>query len=195
MINLFKRKKYLYILGPSGSGKTVLAKTIELANPDKFKRIVQNTTRSIRDNEKEGVDYYFTTDAAYNELSKNKQFTAQVKEQFLPGRYGTNIGSLDDEKTNIIVVSIEGLLDGINKDNTGRKTSVLIITDVENPDVERDSRDLSSEDQYDKIICHKLEEMPVYRNINFIYIKYSDLKGIRNDSKAIMSYLKANHIK
>ena len=53
--------KLLLIMGKSGSGKTTLAETLEKIKPNKYKRVVQYTTRDMRENETDGVEYNFIT--------------------------------------------------------------------------------------------------------------------------------------
>ena len=58
--------KIIYIMGKSGSGKnTVYNELIKKLNSDKFKPIIMNTTRPMREGEVNGVDYNFTTAKEY----------------------------------------------------------------------------------------------------------------------------------
>jgi len=55
------------LTGPSGAGKDAVLD--ELARRGhRFHRVVTATTRAPRDNERDGVDYFFLTDAAFDEL-------------------------------------------------------------------------------------------------------------------------------
>lgn len=51
-------EKIIAISGPSGSGKTTIVKTLLKYFPV-FDFSISATTRQIRDNEKDGIDYYF----------------------------------------------------------------------------------------------------------------------------------------
>lgn len=49
----------MIITGPSGSGKTVFIKALISKYPKDFEHSISHTTRQIRPNEKNGVDYHF----------------------------------------------------------------------------------------------------------------------------------------
>lgn len=51
----------LALVGPSGSGKSTLVKYLISMFPEKFKFSVSSTTRKIRPDEKNGLDYEFLT--------------------------------------------------------------------------------------------------------------------------------------
>ena len=139
--------KYLFIMGPSGSGKTTLAKFLQSSKPDKYKRITQITTRAPREGEVEGNEYFFYTEEQYKTLSLEKGMIAQVKEEFAPGMYGTPISLLDETKMNVVVSSIEGFLDALNKLKPEDKSHVLFIRDVK-PEAERPERNYLYEEKY-----------------------------------------------
>ncbi len=63
----------IYILSsPSGAGKTTLVKKI--SKDPKFSISISHTTRSPRVNEKNGKDYYFTSQNKFLKLIKKKEF-------------------------------------------------------------------------------------------------------------------------
>ncbi|AWU43723.1 guanylate kinase [Blattabacterium sp. (Cryptocercus kyebangensis)] len=69
-----KNGKMIILSGPSGSGKTTISEYL-LSKIPKLKFSVSCTTRSIRNNEKHGKDYYF--------ISTNKFISKIKKNQFL----------------------------------------------------------------------------------------------------------------
>ena len=54
-------KNLVIITAPSGSGKTTICKEIQ-KKENNIKFSISHTSRKIRPNEKNGVDYYFVTD-------------------------------------------------------------------------------------------------------------------------------------
>lgn len=62
----FKSNKLVVITGPSAVGKTVLA--LELVKWLPLKKVITTTSRSIRPNEKRGVDYHFVSRNRFEEM-------------------------------------------------------------------------------------------------------------------------------
>jgi guanylate kinase len=180
---------YLFIIGPSGSGKTTLSRKLEKFAPDKYKRIVQNTTREMRTNEINGRDYNFLSDIVYNTALKDGIMTAVVEKEFYPYRYGTYYKLLNEDKTNILIASLEGLIDAVNKLKEEDRGNILFISHVKNPEVKRDGRYYSEEEKYSSIVINKLYKNSDKKNINVIEIFHEDLKQIRNDKDRLLPFL------
>ena len=66
-------KNLIIITAPSGTGKTTLIKEI-LKNYNNIKFSVSHTSREIRDNEKNGVDYYFVSKQEFKRGVELEQF-------------------------------------------------------------------------------------------------------------------------
>ena len=66
-------KNLIIITAPSGAGKTTLIKEI-LKNYNNIKFSVSHTSREIRDNEKNGVDYYFVSKQEFKRGVELEQF-------------------------------------------------------------------------------------------------------------------------
>jgi len=111
---MFKRKSegnLIVLSGPSGCGKTSISKLITSRNPNIIESISM-TTRSIRDGEIDGLDYYFVT---------KEDFTKKiVEDKFLEyAIYGDNyygtpkdnvLKLLKEGKDVILVIEIQGAL-------------------------------------------------------------------------------------
>lgn len=71
-------KNLVIITAPSGSGKTTLCKQI-LKKEDRVKFSISHTSRKMRQNEKNGIDYYFVT---------NEEFIDGIdKDEFIEWNY------------------------------------------------------------------------------------------------------------
>ena len=95
----------LILSSPSGAGKTTLSKKIQQKYYN-FKISVSHTTRSPRDNEVDGVDYYFVNKKKFKELIEKKSFYeyAKIFENF----YGTSKNEVNSIiKTNDILFDID----------------------------------------------------------------------------------------
>ncbi|MBP6455461.1 MAG: guanylate kinase [Chitinophagaceae bacterium] len=86
--------KIILITAPSGSGKTTIVKKIlELNSNLEFS--VSATTRAIRGNEKDGVDYYFISLQDFEEKIKSNAF-AEYEMVYTNKYYGTLKEKLND---------------------------------------------------------------------------------------------------
>ena len=66
-------KNLVIITAPSGSGKTTICKEIQ-KKENNIKFSISHTSRKIRPNEKNGVDYYFVTDEEFLDSIKKEDF-------------------------------------------------------------------------------------------------------------------------
>ena len=66
-------KNLIIITAPSGSGKTTICKEIQ-KKENNIKFSISHTSRKIRPNEKNGVDYYFVTDEEFLDSIKKEDF-------------------------------------------------------------------------------------------------------------------------
>ena len=69
----YKNKLLIIISSPSGTGKTTICKKI-IKHDKKVKLSVSHTTRSPRDNEINGEDYFFISNDKFNSKILDKQF-------------------------------------------------------------------------------------------------------------------------
>ncbi|MEI5989110.1 hypothetical protein A5881_000598 [Enterococcus termitis] len=93
-----ERKKlkhpFFVIIGPSGSGKTRVA---EAAFPAEYK-VISHTTRPIRKEEVDGVDYYFETKEGFQRLLSTDALAEY--DTYHGNQYGVGIAELIQKTTN-----------------------------------------------------------------------------------------------
>lgn len=102
--------KLILFCGPSGSGKTSMVHHL-LKTDNRFTFSISATTRPIRENEVNGVDYYFLSPEEFKNKIANDEFIEW--EQVYEGRY---YGTLKEEieriykmkKTALFDVDVEG---------------------------------------------------------------------------------------
>ena len=72
--------KALFIVGPSGVGKSTCIHRIVQESNGRVKNGVSHTTRAKRQNEKNGKDYYFITQAEFDLMKGNNEFIITSEE-------------------------------------------------------------------------------------------------------------------
>lgn len=88
----------IILVGASASGKTEVAKN--LAKLYKITKVITHTTRAMRVNETQDVDYHFVTKEQFLALKQNDYF---VETTFYNGNYyGTSKKEISDEKCLIV---------------------------------------------------------------------------------------------
>jgi len=106
--------KIYYLMGKSASGKDTVYKRL-LAECPQLKTVVLYTTRPMRDNEQDGVEYYFTTDGQLEDFAKQGKLIEVRTYQtvFGPWSYGTvDDGQIDLSSDDYLVM---GTLESYDK--------------------------------------------------------------------------------
>ncbi|WP_314066963.1 guanylate kinase [uncultured Vagococcus sp.] len=88
MINTGLKHSLFVIIGPSGSGKT---RVTEAVFPKQAK-IITHTTRPIRQEEREGIDYYFETENSFQKLFQSGQLVEQ--DRYHGFHYGVGLAEI-----------------------------------------------------------------------------------------------------
>ena len=96
------KQGYLVVLSaPSGTGKTTICKKLLELNKD-WRFSVSATTRDKRENEKEGVDYFFMSKDKFDHQVRFRDF---LESEWVHGnQYGTPIGPIEDALDNNQVI-------------------------------------------------------------------------------------------
>lgn len=164
--------KIIALYGKSGAGKDSIQRYL-VSHIENAHGIISCTTRPPREKEKDGVDYYFISKAAFEE----KVLLGDMLEQasFRNWWYGTPISSLNITKINIGVFNLTGL-HTLLKDE---RLEVLPVEIYVGDDVERICRCLEREKNPDcKEICRRfLTDEEDFKDINFFSLKYDNVKN------------------
>lgn len=125
---MIKRKKQgllIVVSGPSGCGKSTLDNLI-LKKRDNIVMSISDTTRKLRGNEVNGVDYNFITPKEFKENIKNDKYLEYAmvyKDKY----YGTPEDYVDNKLNQGIDVILEIDIEGARKINEKRKDAVFIF--------------------------------------------------------------------
>ena len=99
----------LVLCGKSAAGKNFLLN--ELINQG-MKRVITYTTRPMRDNEKDGVDYYYVSEHLFEKL-KNDNFFAETAEYHVANgdtwKYGSAINDYKNSNNSVIILNPDGI--------------------------------------------------------------------------------------
>lgn len=113
----------LVLIGASASGKTEIAKI--LINVYKFCKLVTYTTRDIRENEVDGIDYHFVNEKEFHAKERNNEFLETAI--YNNTHYGSPLDGADIFK--VIIVEPKGA-NSIFKKKIPNAVFVYLETDV-----------------------------------------------------------------
>lgn len=103
----------IVLVGKTASGKTTIAN--ELCKNHHYKRIITYTTRPMRKNEVQDVDYHFISDEQFNRMVENNEFTEYKRYDTAHGvwSYGSVITSEQElsDDCYVIILTPQGLRD------------------------------------------------------------------------------------
>ena len=103
----------IVLVGKTASGKTTVAN--ELCKHHGYKRIITYTTRPMRENEVQDVDYHFISDEQFNKMVENNEFTEYKRYNTAHGvwSYGSVVTSEQElsDDCYVIILTPQGLKD------------------------------------------------------------------------------------
>lgn len=147
--------KIFYIMGKSASGKDTIFKRIR-KKEKQLKTITLYTTRPIRENEKQGEEYFFVTEEKMDQLCKEGKV---IEKRFYNTIHGiwyyftVNDGQIDLDKNDYIMI---GTLESYEKMKEYFGEDVMVPIYIEVEDGQRLSRALERE---------RLQKEPKYEEL------------------------------
>lgn len=125
--------KLIYLMGKSSSGKDTIFRELLKVPELKLHKVVLYTTRPIRDNETDGVQYHFVDDATFRNFCKeNKVIEDRVYHTYhgLWRYFTVDDGSINLEFHNYLII---GTLESYAKtaDYFGRRNVIPVYIEVD----------------------------------------------------------------
>lgn len=186
----------LLISAPSGTGKTTLMQLILSAHP-KLHRLVSVTTRPMRAEEIEGIDYHFVSLKQYNAMKDRSEFLETTK--IYNNSYGTSKLMLDNiiDKGHDVIASLDYC--GFLAINQTVKNCTIVTVFLMPPSIQElrerllkrsqggndnevelrmqnAEREISYATQYDHVIVNDNLET-AFKQLSDIYQRQSDLRN------------------
>lgn len=165
------RKGILFVLsGPSGAGKgTVLKEVFKELNDLEYS--VSATTRKPREDEKEGKNYYFKTDAEFNKMISSGEMLEYVEKY--GNRYGT-IKSHISKKLNEgkdIILEIETIgAENVRKTDLKQVSIFLTPSSIKELHYRLNIRNTETKRCQDQRLCLGKDEIKCAYNYDYIVI-------------------------
>jgi len=175
--------KIFIISAPSGCGKTTLVN--ELCKSYSFlQQTISHTTRKIRGNETDGIDYIFINNEEFLTKIKNKDFIEY--QNVYDNLYGTSFSSIkeitDSGKDAILEIDYKGML-SIKKAIPSAISIYIQPPSISELKLRLKSRAMDSDEVIDKRVSHAARELP--------FSKFSDYTVINDNFNSAVKSLKA----
>lgn len=183
-----KKGAILVLSGPSGSGKSSMCKKL-FEVFDNYYFSISTTTRSPRDGEEDGKDYFFVTKDEFLEDIKNGEFLewAEVHGNF----YGTSLKpvkkSLEEGKLVIFDIDVQGH-ESVREKFDEITTSFFITTPTLSELRNRlEGRGTDSKETIDKRLINALHEMEKIDSYDFFLVN----ENLDHSSDVLISIAKS----
>ena len=160
----------LMIIGPSGVGKDTFMQFLINKYQNIFVKCVSCTTRSPRNNEKHGVNYYFITKEKFNELDKKGEIIGRFEKYNI--LYGTSKQTLNDTLSDDKIVyfdyNIETAIRTFEEKKVEFNYIALLPPSIEVLENRLRKRGTEDEESIQKRLSYAKKEIELIKNSTFL---------------------------
>ena len=185
MLNDLKKGELIVFAAPSGAGKSSLIKEI-ISNNENIELSVSATTRSPREGETHGKDYFFITDNEFNDLKKKDAF---IESADVHGhQYGTLKAVVEEKLENNISVVLDIDVQGFIQISNSIKEVISIFIIPPSLDELKNRlilRGLDADDVINRRMENAIKELKHAKNFDHIVLN-DDFNRAFNDITSII---------
>ena len=179
------KNKPLMIIGPSGVGKDTFMQKIINKYPNIFVKCVSSTTRLPRENEKEGINYFFISKEKFEDMDKNGEIIGKFEKY--GNLYGTSKYQLEKISSNENIVyfdyNIETAIKTFKEKKVDFNYIALLPPDINELERRLRKRGTDNEESITKRINYAKREIELINESKFLnyVIKNDKLEKSFND--------------
>ena len=185
MLNDLKKGELIVFAAPSGAGKSSLIKEI-ISNNENIELSVSATTRSPREGETHGKDYFFITDNEFNDLKKKDAF---IESADVHGhQYGTLKAFVEEKLENNISVVLDIDVQGfIQISNSIKEVMSIFIIPPSLDELKKRLilRGLDADDVINRRMENAIKELKHAKHFDYIVLN-DDFNKAFNDITSII---------
>ncbi|MFW5845242.1 MAG: guanylate kinase [Planctomycetota bacterium] len=177
----------LVLSGPSGSGKSSVTERFRALEPE-FVESVSVTTRAPRGRERDGVDYRFVDDAAFDDLIASHALLEHAT-VFGQHRYGTPRSFVEEQFAQgrfvITNIDVQGAVQ--IRDNMPARSCLVFITPPDMDELERRLRGRGTDDPeaIGRRLAEARSELAAWRSYDHLIVNH-DLEAAVADLRSIV---------
>ena len=180
------KAKLIIFSAPSGAGKSSLIRELIELGEKSIELSVSATTRSPRDGEVHGKDYFFISDDEFNQMKENDAF---LESATVHGFQYATLKSFVDEKINsgisvILDIDVQGFMQ-INKSLTEHTSIFILPPSFDELEKRLNTRGLDSKEVISKRLENALVELKSAKLFDYIVLNDEFSKTIKTLSSIL----------
>ena len=180
------KAKLIIFSAPSGAGKSSLIRELIELGEKSIELSVSATTRSPRDGEVHGKDYFFISDDEFNQMKENDAF---LESATVHGFQYATLKSFVDEKINsgisvILDIDVQGFIQ-INRSLTEHTSIFILPPSFDELEKRLNTRGLDSKEVISKRLENALVELKSAKLFDYIVLNDEFSKTIKTLSSIL----------